>query len=376
MLWLSMIIPTLAFIVLMLVPKWRKCVVWWEGVLLFLPPLIMVPLFSSMGEASVTNDIEYWGAYVTKANHYEAWDEKVSCRHPKFCTRTVTKRDSKGKSYTTTETYQCGWMHAYDVDHHPERWSANVSDGSSFSINKSTYLKWKNLWGNEKFVDMKRNYYSYDGDSYTSRFDDKDAHLQPRITKHTYENRIQVSSSVFNFAEVDDPSGLYDYSDGYSAILGDCVNKKEANQILTVANCRLGSSRQLRLWMLCFKGGSVETGMLQERYWKGGNKNELVVCIGINSDNAVDWVYPFTWSEVDIMKPNIRNGILDLGEFDAVKAASIIVNEAKANWRRKEFKDFEYVKVDLPIWTYWVTFIVTIIVTLGVSLFVVSNEIY
>jgi hypothetical protein len=70
-------------------------------------------------------------------NYYEDYDERVSCKHPIYCTR--THRDSKGHTYTTT--YVCGHHHLYDVDYTPPQYEIVLNDRTKKSISAGRYTE-------------------------------------------------------------------------------------------------------------------------------------------------------------------------------------------------------------------------------------------
>lgn len=65
---------------------------------------------------------------------------------------------------------------------------------------------------------------------------------------------------------------------------------------------------QVRVWVLLFNNLPRETGLLQEAYWVNGNKNELVICIGLNEDKIM-WSHIFSWTESQTIKIELRNFI-------------------------------------------------------------------
>jgi hypothetical protein len=315
---------------------------------------------------SQTADIEYWGNYAVEANHYEAWDEEVPCRHPKYCTRTVTKTNSQGKSYTTTEEYQCGYQHAYDVDYHPEYWNMVGNGGNRYSISKSAFEDLTNKWRNKKFVDLGRDYHSIDGDKYTTKWNGDDQTLRDIVTTHTYENRVQAAkTSLYNFPEVTDfekrEYGIFGYPEvsDYQCypILGSAPDMQQGGQILRVANAKLGRTKQVRLWVLIFENQPIESAFVQEAYWKGGNKNEFI-----------------TWTPNEELKFAVRDKITEMDVLDMSKAADIIVREVKAGFVRREFAEFSYLSVRVSGKAVFITFIIVIVVNVGISIWAVKNE--
>ena len=368
--WFSLLIP-LAFSIVMAL-FWCKKVVWWEHLISPAIVLILIFVFSIIGENSVTKDIEFISGYGQSASYEEEWDEEVPCRHPVY--KTVTKTDSKGNTYTE-EVYSHD-EHDYDVDHHPEEWYVSSSIGR-YNISKNEFHRLCKTWNNKKFVDMRRDYHSIDGDKYTTFYDNIEDHMLCYSRTQSYENRIQGSKSVFNFEDIEHPRslGLHEYpSNTTNPILGNCPNKKVIQREIMVFNSKDGAIRQCRVWVLFYKNRSVETAIQQESYWVGGNKNELVVCISLDDDNEIIFSKTFGWTEKDVLKITIDSEIAELKKFDALKVSKIIRDNTKKYWKRKEFSDFEYIEVETPIEYVYTTYIVAFVVSLIVSIFVVTNE--
>jgi len=114
--------------------------------------------------------------------------------------------------------------------------------------------------------------------------------------------------------------------------------------------------------------------MKQEDYWEGGNKNEFVVTIGVNSKGKVTWCYPFSWSDDETPKIKIRNFVQKQKKrLDLVKTTSYI-GEQLQNFERKQFSDFAYLKVQpTKTQTIW-AFVLTFILNIGLSIWIIVNE--
>jgi hypothetical protein len=375
--WLAMLIPMIASGILL--TYYRSKCVWWEFLILFGVSPVVILLCSMGAESSMTNDTEYWGSYVVKANYYEAWDEEVSCQHPVY--RTEYSTDSEGNT-TSTEVYSHD-EHAYDVDYNNEYWNMIGSQGSTFRISRSEFEQYAKRWKSRKFKDMHRDYHSIDGDAYVAKFNGEDKDLEPIVTKHTYENRIQSSSSVFNFPEVTEEDigsyGLYKYPDGtlYNpSFIGNAIpNFSKGNRLMDIYNAKSGFHKEVRVWVLIFKNTGMETGIQQENLWKGGNKNEFVVCLSVDGDNKPQWSRSFTWCENDILKANVDSYVMGMATVDGVELSKYASAQVNKQFFRKEFGDFDYIEVQLPAWAYWTVYIITLLVNVGLSFFIVNNDV-
>lgn len=377
----SFVIPIVVSIILFIF--FRHKVVWWELIIPMALSVLLVLLAKWMCVSSLTSDTEWWGGYVEDVRYYEPWDEEVPCSHPKYCNEynSCCSKDSNGNCQSCYEEVQCGWQHAYDVDYHHEYWQANTTLGG-YLINKKRYEELVRQFGTGKiFVDMHRDYHSIDGDMYKCDWDGGDATLEPVAQAHTYENRPQASHSLYHYDKLDSIDirtyKPFDYPPVINqfhqqVLLG--YNDQAAERRLQVLNSRLGHNKQVRVFLLIFHDHSREVGLKQEQYWEGGNKNELVVCVGVDNSNEVMWSHPFSWTDQIEVKLKIKNAIEEMNHFDINETINVINEEVNSEWVRKEFHDFDYLNIE-PTMTQsiWIL-IITLLVNGGLAVWVVLND--
>lgn len=363
--WFALGIPIA--ITLFVCLKYQRKIVWWE---VFVPTIVCMILifFCKWGvEKLQTNDTEYWGGWIQKAEYYEYWDEEVPCRHP------IEETDKDGN------TRVVGYEHMYDVDEHPPYWQVIDSNGITITVDENKFEFLAKRFGNRDFVELNRHYHSKDGDKYEATWNGKEKTFEPSVTAHTYENRLQASTSVFKFEKVDPKKyNLFEYPKivGYyyqPSILGPNTDRG-AMQLFDNMNARLGAKRQLKIWVLIFVDKPLEAGFEQQSYWKNGNKNEFVIAIGINPDREIQWAHIFSWSENESLKTDTRNYIIAQKRLDLVNLAGWIKPELEKRYKRKSFADFNYLTVEPPLWAVILTFILTALASLVSSVWIIGNN--
>lgn len=375
----------------------KKYVVWWELLL-----LIGVPTLLSFGEKALVDSVsaqftEYWGDEVAYVVEEEPWNEWVS----RTCTETYAcGTDSKGNTTYCTRTYDC----SYQDDIGP-KWYAITKLGTHINITESKYEKLKKQFGNKKTKTKTRHNYatrdrcvSSNGTKFQGKSVGKVSYVwqtnwnksydtqEPVVTKHSYENRIKASDyTVFNYIEVSkekaDSLKLYDYPIfdrdyfTYPSMLG--WNNKKVQKEWKKINGALGYDKQVRIWVLIHHTTDDEIGILQENYWVGGNKNELVINIGVDKENNIVWNHIFTWSTSQGMVSNIEHYIngKKLNEKDMLDIANFTKKEVNKNWERLEFTQFDYLTVEPPLWAVILAYVFTLLVCIGLSVFIVRNDI-
>jgi len=379
--WISLLIPLIGAFVLL---RWYKhTLAWWEVVVPTIVCFFFILVFKFSVEKVQVNDTEFHGALVTEARYYEYWETYVR--------RTCTRTHKVGKS-TVTTTYDCSYC-----DKNPPRWVVINSLGQQFSISQKYYAHLTKLWGQKpQFVELNRDINhggwgcGQDGDMYSIKWDKEPLHAKATTTDHWYENRVQAAHSAFDFVKLtkDDVKSyhLFDYPaiNGWrqETVLGldslKQLNPGNVNyfkQQSDYLNGKLGPKKKVHIFFLFFKDQPQLAASMQEAYWDGGNDNELVICIGMNStSNKIEWVKPFSWSTNRRIIPEIREEIMDIGFFNPGEICRAVEKSVVDHYVRKDFKEFSYLTVEPPEWAKWTTAIVTLLITFLISRWATINE--
>lgn len=349
-----MLIPVISAVVMFAVYKHRAT--WWEYLLPTVVTLCLALPAKFLVETVQTNDTEYWTGYVVNVTYLEGWTEHY----------TTTSTDSKGNSHTE---------HHY-VYHSPEYFITD-NNGCRIHVNYSTFEYFCQKFKNKTFTDLFHFSQSSwgDGNEYDTAWDNKNETFTPCTSLHRYTNKIQAADSVFKFPEVSQDDkvayGLYDYPGVYDYYRCQSVLGFPGSDLLDYWNAKLGKQKQIRMWLLNFPDQPAMAGQLQEALWDGGNKNDLVVCVG-TSGGKTTWCYAFSWSESHDLKQEIRDYVVSghtVSEIISFMAAGV-----EKKWVRKQFADFDYLTVEPPVWAVVIVFILTIIVNGGVCWWAIHNE--
>lgn len=357
----------------------RKETTWYEYLLLIVPSILVFFITRAIMIGYNTTDTEYLGDYITKVRHYDEWDEWIH----RTCTRQVPcGKDSNGNTRYRTETYDCSYR-----KYHPERWTYFDQNGEEHWLYyKEEYDKIRYRFKTpERFIDMNRKYYRIDGDAQEYVWNRTEQTAYTLTYSHSYKNKIQSSRSIFNFTKITekeaDTLGLYHYpkiieydqtpilSSNYSVP----VNQERA---VRYTNGYYGAKYQFRMYVLLFpydKG--VEISELQRSYWVGGNKNELVVCLGMKDSTHVGWCNAFSWCDSPKLELVTEQYFAERDTLDLVSYSNVIRSGLnQGDWVRKEFEDFKYIRPELSNTQYIVLLIVLLLYNIGISVFIVLND--
>jgi len=368
MLLIAFLIPVITCIILFVVPFFRSQTTIGEYFMVFIPT-ILVSVITFFGiEAYVTTDTEYLGFYTTKVEYYERWNEYIH----QTCTRSWT--DSDGNTHS--ETYDCSY-----VDNHPPRWYMYLNNGKKIYIDKKEYRQIVQRFGvSEIFHDMHRHYHTIDGDMYYAEFPGDRNRMYTCTFANPYTNKILRSKSIFNFSDVqeEDLDKVLDYQKVYrdqNPITGNIAIPRSVVDSFKYLNAYYGGKYQFRCYVWLWKDKPLQVSKLQQDFLVGGNKNELNVCISVDSTtNKIQWVNAFSWED----SPKIQTGVNHLyskGEvLDLMKLNRYLLDKVPSDWKRKNFSDFDYIKHELNTKQWIIVYIFTIIASLGLSIFVIFND--
>lgn len=301
-----------------------------------------------------TSATEYLGSTVSGIYHEDGWTELVE--------RTETKTDSKGNSYTVKRI---------DEKWHREKYYFLTSLGSRFDCGSDFYRLVERTWKLAPVRVSWRGEHIKHGIRYgtENEFSQLDYSQQenpdywvPITESNSYCNKIRRSNSIFKFERIDRRQarelGLYDYPfitdfDAPCILSYQCgygIVDDDVEKLFRKFNARIASQWEMRLYILLFPAEKgIAISEQQRAYWQGGNKNEFVVCVGIDAAGRVEWARTFSWAdeqeiETQTSQRLMLNRNLDWqGFYDWLKWHL-------RDWRRKEFKDFDYINVNLPLW--------------------------
>lgn len=374
--WLLIIIPILA-IALMMIFFDKKKIAWWEYAVLLGASILVIFLCKIAIETSQFSDTEYWSELAYEVEYEGAYDEYIH----ETCTREYScGTNDDGSTKYCTETYDCSYVEDYGP-----AWRIKSKEGGSIRISESEYNRIKRKWGNEKKTGSHSESYSYDDGIYGSFWLNRRELIECMVTMHTYENRVQAAHTVFDFQEVTEEDvknyGLFEYPkiyDNYKqkhilGITGD-KTREVAEKNMQILNAQLGPRKQLKAFILLFKNKSKTAGELQEAYWSGGNKNEFVVAIGVDDNDNIQWVHPFSWAEKSIVKVNAREFLLEQEKLNLEELSNFLYDDLESNFVRKQFEEFNYLTVEPSTTSMWVSAIILIIVCGGIVWWSVVNE--
>ncbi len=346
----------------------RKQTTWWEYAVLIVPSILIGILMEFVFKQSNAADTEYLGSYVTRIRHYDAWNEYIH----RTCTRTV----GSGK-HKRTETYDCSY-----VDNHPERWTYfDARNNEEYFMTDNEFNVVRKILGTQSvFIDMHRDYYTKDGDAQEWAWDGSIENSYTLSSEHDYKNKVKASRSIFKFEDIDYQQarkiGLFEYPNivlyDQNPVLGLKIPKNQ-EKAMRWLNGYYGERKQFRVFVLFFTNKPEEIVEKQRSYWQGGNKNELVVCVGIDKNKNVKWCNAFSWCDSQVVGVKSRDWFMS-NPVNLEKYAEYIGKIVEKEWHRKNFEDFDYLTIELTDGQYWAIIVLLLIFNIGMSFWIVTNN--
>lgn len=385
--YLALLIPVCMIIYSVIFYK-HKITIWELGIPVVVV-LLMIIGVSQFSKWSKTRDIEYWGHLGTIIVHKEPYSYEDTCSRSVAC-----GTDSKGNTKYCTEYYTC----IQDVRRkcflqYPSRTDNGSGEALEWESAYISYAKYKQLdsrWknNNHKFKQEHRDYYhrKNHGGAHWVFWDKKWQTAEPMVTVHSWKNKVQASSSVLNYPEVSKEEikdwELYEYpivNGGYElpTILDHYKSTWAADLHFRFVNAELGPVKKVRTWILMFRNKDIQAARMQEAYWKGGNKNEVVICIGTDNDYNISWCHVFSWTDEKVLLTEIRNKVIDYNKISdetLLDFSKFLEKDIGQKFIKKDFDEFSYLVIEPSNTSIIITFILAILVSLASCIWAVKNQ--
>jgi hypothetical protein len=347
---------------------YNKKIVWWEALIGSASGIAAAGIIHLTTAALIKPmDTEAWSGQVTQAKHRPSWVE----HYEEAIYRTET--------YTTTETYYSNGKprtrHVTKTRRvfshweprrrtHPDKWSVQTTLGN-YSCDKGRYEDIVGKFGEEKAVagtrrTMKHASRMVSGDPNDYVSVNQNGYIYPVTTTKKFENRLLKVPTVYSYEPVPPGAGVFPWPEN--------PNKWESQRVMGTAkeafstlawdqmNAKLGPAKKVNLIVIGF-GSSENKGHLQEAAWKGGKKNDVVVCYGGADARNPDWVHVFGWTKEEECKVKLRDLFYEGNLSDETIPAieGIIVSD----YELFHFEDeFDHLSIAPPWWTYLICLLV------------------
>jgi hypothetical protein len=317
-----------------------------------------------------TQDKEVWNFKIVRVQHEERWSEKEQRTRQVSC-----GRDSKGHTKYRTETYHV-------TEYYGPYWKAIDEYGSAYGVDESVYQRWKKTWANEKKTGEHKGSAAgfttpITGGIFQCDWTQDFNRIFPWSNIHYYENKVRYSHSVLKYkeptrelekkyprpADMDNIMPVLSYGKSFS---GDDID------LLRRTSAQLGPRYLVHPILVAF-GPDTSRAVVDDvlSAWRGPNKNELVTFAAFRG-NEVLWCEVHSWMDDTTIHATLRDEIM-ADKFSAKRYSDLLLKYVPKQWRKKSFKDFDYLRVEIH-WGWGVgAILVSIAGILGLFLLVDRN---
>jgi hypothetical protein len=367
MIYITLLIPIVTITILAI--WFREKTTFVEYIIVLIPSVLLVISLNYIFIEINTSDKEFIGHIVKNIRYYEPWNEYVK--------RTCSHTYKVGKT-TRTIYYDCSY-----IRYHSERWVKISSDGESYDISKDEYNKLLKKFGTKRyFVELNRNYHTIDGNMYVTDFDGNILKTEGVTETNIYENKIQASHSIFKLEDISENEarklGLYEYPDinsyNQNPIIGIKIHDTILNKFYYI-NGVIGEKKQMRCYMFVYKNKPISIAFKQRSYMDGFNKNEFIICVGINNNNEIVWNKNFSWEDKPVLATKLRNYLNEQSKFNPNDIANFMIKNSGNMWKRKNFKDFDYIQIHVTDNQLLVIVFIVLIFNILISFWIITNDI-
>ena len=305
---------------------------------------------------SNTSDTEVWNGKITGKKR-----ERVHCQHSYrcFCYESCS---GSGSSRSCHQVCQTCYEHSYDVS-----WYVFTNIGDSFTISRVNRQgtieppRWSAIQPGEPYATTK---------SYTN------------YIKASPDTLFRQQGLVEKYKKFmpSYPQRVYDYYRLNRIVLvngAKLENINTWNEELSELNAEVGPVRQANVILTVVKDLPADYFHALRQFWIGGKKNDIVPVIGVDANNAIQWVEIMSWSQDKIFDIKLRDDLLNNKTLDMTNTLSIIKDDTMKYFKRKPMKDFEYLKSSVaPTMTQWlISMVIGLLLSLGLGIFFYKNDI-
>lgn len=359
--WAFAFVPIIAGLIMVFLD--RK-VAWQEWLISTIVAFLMAGLFQLCATIGMTHDIETWSGQVSKVEHHPQWVEQWIETH--------SESYPCGTDKDGSTTYCTRYWTTTEYDTHSEHWEATLDfgkDNYNINIAEGLYNEIKHQLGDRIIDGGTQSYHHFgvhwSGDNNIYATPNDTHFIRPVTQTKSFVNKIKAAPSLFSYSKVPTNVAVFTWPETTEIFQSDrvmgtakrCIDTFKWDQM----NASLGATKKVNLIIVGFGNQSEEMAHYQEAKWIGGKKNDLVICYGGGSlIEPAQWVKVFGWTEKEIVKQELCSLLLENPINNELLPQ--IAETVRRDYIIKDWKKFDYITIEPPAWSYWVYFIVVILV--------------
>lgn len=301
-----------------------------------------------------TTDTEVWNGRIT-----DKAMKRVSCSHSYdcFCYQSCST-DSKGHQ-SCHQVCQTCYEHSYDQDWrvYTDLGSFNISRVDRQGLNKPP--RFEAVIIGEPYAET-RSYTNYIKGTPQTLFKD-----QGLLEK--YINQVPPY-----------PDQVYDYYRINRVVVvgGYLPEQDKYLQLINDANRDLNPPMKVNMLLVVVFNKPQEYFYALRQAWMGGKKNDVVNVVNVDNDMKIIWSESMVWSDDAMLKIKFRDETILMDKLSP-EIITMMAKNVSNHYKRKQMKDFEYLKgTIIPSTGQLVTaLIIGVLLSLGLSYFFYREDI-
>jgi hypothetical protein len=349
-----------------------KHVNWQEWAIGSASAFILAVIFHIVSIHGMTDDVETWSGQITQARHFARWHEyyEFAVYRTEYYTVSVSNSNGKG-SHSETRSRQVFDHWEGTTCWHDDFWECYSDLGTTYSIEDGKYQYFTQKYEmnhaiagnrttgehNSRMIGGDPN--DYIADTTITRW------IEPITLKRHWTNKVKAAPSVFSFTTVPTNIPVFTWPENPNPFVSDRVVGTARKYVSTLQwdklNAQLGAGKKINLIIIGFDSNDSMLGQYQQAKFIGGKKNDIVITVGGKDLTKPKWCFTFGWSDSDVCKSDISAFVMKNG-LSSTNLFSFLHDEVIRNYTIKEWKQFDYLRVE-PAACYYYWFIGVMLVT-------------
>lgn len=341
-------------------------VTWKEMALQIAIQIVVAGIAAVVVYNSNSGDIEIWNGSVTKKEKVSvtcSHTYQCNCRDKRECHWTGTGK-SRRRSCSTRRVCDTCRRHSNDWD-----WLIRNSIGETYTVGRvdgrgsMTPPRWDAVVIGEPTAHI-HSYTSYLKAAPGSLFRDK-GQKQAKYTKIMPEY----------------PSKIFDIYRLNRLVLvnGATVpDAKQWNARLSEINADLGHARQVNMIIVLARNLPSDFYYALRQHWMGGKKNDVILIIGVDSQNHPKWARVMAWTTDKLVEVKLRDAVIDLPVATSEGVLNALHDNVRQFYKRKPMKDFSYLAASITptVMQWFITLLISLIVAVGLTILFHKKDIF
>lgn len=150
---------------------------------------------------------------------------------------------------------------------------------------------------------------------------------------------------------------------------------RQLNESISMDLRTLSSEKEVNVVVVITDESNPQYANALQYKWLGGNKNDIVIVMGITDYPTIEWIDSFGWSEssrvFNEINDHYRNTELDVDTFSTDLSAII-----REHYERQSFSQYQYLMEELspPLWLVILGFFINLMACISLGYYFIKHD--